>query len=102
MRKRFGKLKEAIAHKEEEKKKTEASIEKLKEAGKQLQGEIAKLAHTQDRALAEQRSCKKKIETLRANKDPAGLVEAEKELKALGEKARGGEEPLGKLMGQQE
>jgi uncharacterized protein (DUF342 family) len=102
MRKRSGKLKETIVHKEEEKKKTEAAIEKLKEAGKQLQGEIAKLAHTQDRALAEQRSCKKKTETLKANNDQTGLIEAEKELKALGEKARGIEEPLGKLMDQQD
>jgi len=102
MKRRFGRLKETIAQKEEEKMKTEASIENLKEAGKQVQGEIAKLAHTQDRALAEQRSCKKKIETLRTNKDTAGLVEAEKELKLLGERARGIEEPLGKLMDQQD
>jgi len=102
MRKRFGKLKETISQKEEEKKKKEASLEDLKTAGKQLQGEIAKLAHTQDRALAEQRSCKKRIEALRANKDTVGLVEAERELKALGEKARAVEEPLGKLMDQQD
>lgn len=102
MKARFGKLKEAIAHKEEEKKKTEAAIEKLKEAGKQLQGEIAKLAHTQDRALAEQRSCNKRIDTLKANNDQTGLIEAEKELKDLEEKARGVDEPLGKLMDQQD
>jgi chromosome segregation ATPase len=102
MKKRFSKLKEAISQKEEEKKKKETSLEDLKAAGKQLQVEIAKLAHTQDRALAEQRSCKKKIETLRANKDTVGLVEAENELKALGEKARGVDEPLGKLMDQQD
>jgi chromosome segregation ATPase len=102
MRKRFGKLKEAISQKEEEKKKKETSLENLKVAEKQLQGEIAKLAHIQDRALAAERSCRKRMETLRGINDRAKLVEAEKELKDLEGKAKGIDEPLGKLMDQRD
>jgi hypothetical protein len=97
----LNKLKQEISLKEEEKRKVGISIEKLAQISLELANKIGKLAQFQDRANIEQRSCKKKIEALKGENDLVRLAEAEVELKNLEEKMRAVQEPLGRLLDQQ-
>jgi uncharacterized protein (DUF342 family) len=98
----LNKLKREISLKEEEKGKVRNSIEKLEQELLELANKIGKMAQFQDRANIEQRSCKKKIEALKGENDLVRLAEAEAELKNLEEKVRSVQEPLGKLLDQQD
>ncbi len=92
------KIQGEIAAKEAEKKKLKASLEVLNQASYKLKEDVVKWVQVRDQLAAEQRSCQKKMEDLNEKNDPAGLVQAQRELDKLEPKAKSAEEHLQKLM----
>jgi hypothetical protein len=92
------KMQEEIAAKEGEQKKLKASIEVLHQASYRLKEDIVRWVQVQDRAVVEQRSCRKRMEEWREKNDLSKVAQAQLELEKLEEKVRNAEEPLNKLM----
>jgi chromosome segregation ATPase len=91
-------MQEEIAAKEGEEKKLKASIEVLNQASYRLKEDIVRWVQVQDRAIVDQRSCRKRMEELKEKNDLSKLTQTRLELERLEEKVRSAEEPLKKLM----
>ncbi len=96
------KMTQEVSAKEEEKRKIDMAIERLTQGLRQVNENIVKYVQIQDQAKIQQQTYQNTIKELKAGGDSAKLSQAERELKKLEEKMKSWEEPLKKLMGQQE